>query len=213
MNPVSPNSSHSRITLSNYLETSENREKLKRFGLNLDILQYCTWGDIGIEYSFLGIPELSTVLKKIFRHRKKGFSFHWFNSLDDGKIYVLIWSQEKPNFEINFHDWENRKDEYIRQEYLHLYNEIHQYHLQYQQEIENNRHFKRKPNQVALYQKAIYDFDQLKTEFPPTIPSNTSFEQLSNECDRLRTQMKNICNCLQKGLECLQISDEAEKYQ
>ncbi len=180
----------------NKAEKKKFQEKIEKFNLNINLLKYCTWGELcgdeDWEYGVRFMPDLRRIFKKIFISRRKGIEINPFSELDDGKNYILLWSKEKPNFENNYNEWKNQhKENYIRKEYLHLVEDIDKW-------IDQHKNFKKYPTVYSqkkyskLNKQAIEEYEKLKEAFPKEIKDSDDYKTLSKKINQLRDQMKNI---------------------
>jgi hypothetical protein len=188
------------------------QKKIQQFDLDIELLQYCTWGqlcgDQDYYYGFYFRPSIENIFKKSFKTRKTGININPFNSLDDGKNYILLWSQEKPDFETNYQDWfTNEKDRYIRKEYLHLVEEIDRWIEYYKEEKRyTESHL---TQQLETFDSiAISKFTNLKSKYSPSIESKETYNSLSKKVNRLRDSLKTIVEEAEKQKDRILFYDE-----
>lgn len=192
----------------------EFRVKLNKFNIDIELLQYCTWSELlGSKDWMFGhfVPDLSAIFKKMFRKRTKGIEIQPFNRLNDGKNYILLWSPEKPNFEENYSEWEKIKNEYIKNEYLHLVSDLDNWIKKF---VENRKYyFKEVELEInRLDDEACERFKRLKAKFPPKIEEDATFESISEKVNNLREEMKKITTEVAEKKEQIKIKKDLQFY-
>jgi len=155
------------------------KSKLQEFGIDCELLEYCTWSELRNFDIDCWCPGWLTLFEKMFKNRAKGIEIHSnvsFEHHDKNQPMILLWSRENPIFEENYRKWEEHKYEFVKTTYIQMVFDL-------QQWIE-----------CAEGEWEIKEYQRLQQEFKSEIPRDMNFYLICEKCEQLRSQMKAIVN-------------------
>jgi hypothetical protein len=183
------------ISVKQCANTPEFLNIISKYNLNPKLMPFFSWEEI-IGFDRNGYhkwPNPKEVFKRMWLGNVKGISVPpLFNK--DENIFILLWSPECPDFQINYDNWyHHERNAYIQKEFYHIIKDTYTHGEIYSRESSQsmlssdediNQALKALSHQIAAKFGFLYD------KFKDFDPSKKLFEETSQVINELRSRAK-----------------------